>query len=110
MEIVTGFFAYLVSYAHSLLVMPTYIYVAVIALFFGLIAKDFAGVIFGPVMAGFIFLAVVVLAPVLLNNASLKFPEMDLAFAKLALAVYIVFLVLDTVVFLIKKLILKITG
>jgi len=110
MEIVTSFPAYFVSYVQSLMVMPTYIYVAVIALFFGLITKDFGSVIFGPVIAGLIFLAVGVLEPVVMGTGSLKLPEMDLAFAKLAVAVYIVFLVLDTVVFLIKKLILKIIG
>ena len=108
MEIVTSFPAYFVAYAHTLAVMPTIIYVGVIALFFGLITKDFGGMIFTPLVAGLIFLAVQIVEPVFVKHTALAFPAMDLAFAKLAVAVYLVFLVLDTVVFLVKKLILKI--
>ena len=108
MHIVTSFPPYFVGFLHSLLVSPTYIYVAVIALFFGLITKQFAGVIFIPVLATVVFLAAQAVGPVVLNHAALAIPAFDLALAKTAVAAYIVFLVLDTVVFAIKKLILKI--
>ncbi len=110
MDVVTSFPAYFISFAHGLAVMPTIVYVGVIALFFGLVTKDFAGVIFTPVVAGLIFLAVQLVEPVVVKHAPLAFPALDLAFAKLAVAVYVVFLVLDLVVFLVKKVILKITG
>lgn len=110
MEIVTSFPSYFVAFVHGLAVMPTIAYVGVIALFFGLITKDIAGVIFTPVVAGLIFLAVQIVEPVVVKHAPLVFPAMDMAFAKLAVAIYLVFLVLDTVVFLIKKLVLKIIG
>ncbi len=108
MHIITSFSPYFVGFVHSLLVSPTYIYVAVIALFFGLITKQFAGVIIIPVVATVVFLAVQAVSPVVLNHAALVFPAFDLALAKTAVASYIVFLVLDTVVFAIKKLVLKI--
>lgn len=108
MHVITSFPPYFVGFLHSLLVSPTYIYVAVIALFFGLITKQFAGVIVIPVLATAIFLAAQVIGPVLLSHAALTVPAFDLALAKTAVAAYIVFLVLDTVVFAIKKLILKI--
>ena len=110
MEIVTSFHTYFVSFLHGLLVSPAYIYVGVIALFFGLITKRFAGVIFVPVVATAVYLAVLTLAPVIVNHAALTPPVFDLAYAKLALASYIVFLVLGAVVFAIKKLILKLVG
>ena len=110
MEIVTSFHTYFVSFVHGLLVSPTYIYVGVIALFFGLITRRFAGVIFVPVLATIIYLAVLTLAPVIVQHAELKPPVFDLAYAKLAVASYIVFLVLGAVVFAIKKLIQKFVG
>lgn len=108
MHVITSFPPYFVGFLHSLLVSPTYIYVGVIALFFGLITKQFVGVIVIPVLATVIFLAAQVIGPVLLSHATLTVPAFDLALAKTAVAAYIVFLVLDTVVFAIKKLILKI--
>jgi hypothetical protein len=110
MEIVTSFHTYFVSFLHGLLVSPTYIYVGVIALFFGLITRRLAGVIFVPVLATIIYLAVLTLAPVIVQHAELKPPVFDVAYAKLAIASYIVFLVLGAVVFAIKKLVLKLVG
>lgn len=110
MEIIQSFPAFFVGYVHSLPVMPTIIYVAIIALFFGLITQRLAGVIIVPILATAIFIAAQIIMPVVLNHAVLAAPVFDLAFAKLAVAGYIVFLVLDTVVFAIKKLILKIVG
>jgi hypothetical protein len=98
MHIITSFPPYFVGFLHSLLVSPTYI------------TKQFAGVIFIPVLATVIFLAAQIIGPVLLNHAVLATPAFDLALAKTAVAAYIVFLVLDTVVFAIKKLILKIVD
>jgi hypothetical protein len=108
MDIVTSFPAYFVGYVHTLLVMPTVVYVAVIALFFGLITNKFAGVILIPVLATIIFIAAQVIGPVVTSRAALTVPAMDCAFAKMAVASYIVFLVLDTVVFAIKKLVVAI--
>jgi hypothetical protein len=105
MEIVTSFPTYFVGFLHTLPVMPTVVYVAVIALFFGLITNKFAGVIVIPVLAAAIFIVAQVIGPVVLGHAALVVPAIDLAFAKLAVAAYVVFLVLDTVVFAVKKLI-----
>jgi hypothetical protein len=105
MEVVTSFPAYFVGFLHALLVMPTLVYVAVIALFFGLITEKFVGVIVIPVLAVVIFIAAQAIGPVVMSRATLMFPVFDLAFVKLAVASYIVFLVLDTVVFAIKKLV-----
>ena len=103
MHIVTSFPPYFISFLHSLPVSPTWIYVAVVALFFGLITDRFVGVILIPVLAAAIFLAAQVIGPVILSHSALTIPTFDLAFAKLAAAAYIVFLVLDTVVFAVKK-------
>ncbi len=105
MDVVTSFPAYFVGFLHTLYVMPTLVYVAVIALFFGLITKKFAGVIFIPVLATAVFVAAQAIGPVVISHADLVMPAFDLAFAKLAVASYLVFLVLDTVVFAIKKLV-----
>ncbi|GAA0557131.1 hypothetical protein [Rhizomicrobium electricum] len=105
MEVVTSFPTYFVGFLHTLCVMPTLVYVVVVALFFGLITNKFAGVIFIPVLAAAVFIAAQVIGPVVINNAALTMPEFNLAFAKMAVACYAVFLVLDTVVFAIKKLV-----
>jgi hypothetical protein len=76
----------------------------VIALFFGLITNKFAGVIFIPVLATAVFIAAEVIGPVVIKDAALTVPAFDLAFATMAVACYGVFLVLDTIVFGIKKL------
>lgn len=104
MEVVTSFPTYFVGFLHTLYVMPTVIYVAVIALFFGLITNKFAGVIIIPILATAIFIAAQTIGPVLTSHAELAMPEFNLAFAKIAIASYVVFLVLDTVVFGVKKL------
>ena len=59
---------------------------------------------------GFGRMAVLTLAPVIVQHAELKPPVFDLAYAKLAVASYIVFLVFGAVVFAIKKLVLKLIG
>jgi hypothetical protein len=105
MEVVTSFPTYFVGFVHTLYVMPTLVYVAVIALFFGLITNKFAGVIFIPVLATAIFIAAQAIGPALIGHAEMAMPAFDLALAKLAVASYAVFLVLDTVVFAIKKLV-----
>ena len=110
MEIVQSFPAYFVAYLHSLIIMPTVVYVAVIALFFGVITDKLSGVILTPIVATLVFVAAMAIGPVIMNHAALALPEFDLAFAKLVVASYAVFLVLDTIVFVIKKLILKIIG
>lgn len=108
MQVITSFPPYFCAFLHSLPASPTWIYVAAIALFFGLITDRFAGVILVPIVAAAVFLAAQVIGPVVLNHAALAMPDFNLALAKEAVAAYIVFLVLDTVVFAIKKLILKI--
>jgi hypothetical protein len=104
MEVVTSFPTYFVGFLHTLYVMPTLVYVAVIALFFGLITNKFAGVIIIPILATAVFVAAQAIGPVFVSHADLVTPAFDLAFAKMAAASYVVFLVLDTVVFGVKKL------
>jgi hypothetical protein len=110
MDIVTTFPSYFIAYVHSLLVMPAYIYVGVIALFFGITTARLPGVLFAPVIAAIVYIAAQAVIPPLLHHAEIVTPALDVALAKQAVALYVVFLVLDTVVFGIKKAIQAITG
>jgi hypothetical protein len=108
MEIVTSFPAYFVGFVHTLPVFPTVIYVGVIALFFGIVTARLPGILFIPVIAAVVYIAAQQVVPALLHHSEIALPVFDLAIAKLAVALYIVFLVLDTIVFGIKKAILAI--
>jgi hypothetical protein len=109
MEIVNSVHVFFVSVLHGVvLVSPNYIYAAVIALFFGLITKRAAGVFFIPVLATVVFLAALMIGPVVLKHEPLVYPTFDLDYAKHAGVYYVTFLVAGGVVFAIKKLILKI--
>lgn len=114
MNIVMDFWAYFTGeFLHGLLAMPIWIYVAVIALFFGLITVRFLGALIIPVLAAAIFIAALILGPVIISGKELTetLPDFQsMAFAQKAVASYLLFLVLDTVVFVVKKLILKIVD
>jgi hypothetical protein len=108
MDVVTSFPAYFVGFVHTLPVMPTIIYVGVIALFFGIVTARLPGVLFIPVLAAIVYIAAQQVIPPLLHHTEIAIPVFNLALAKLAVALYVVFLVLDTVVFGIKKAILAV--
>lgn len=110
MDIVTSFPAYFCSYVHTLYVMPNVIYAGVIALFFGIVTARLAGVFFVPVIATIVYIAAQAVIPAVINHAEIVVPAFDLALAKQAVALYVVFLVVDTVVFGIKKAILAVIG
>ncbi len=110
MDVVTSFPAFFCDYVHGLMVMPNIIYAGVIALFFGIVTARFPGVIFVPVVAAVVYVAAQAVIPPLMHSAEIVMPAFDLALAKQLVALYVVFLVADTVVFAIKKAILAITG
>ncbi len=110
MDIVTSYPAYFVAYVHSLIAIPNCIYAGVIALFFGIVTARLAGVFFVPVVATIVYLAAHAVIPPVLHHAEIVVPAFDLALAKQAVALYAVFLVVDTVVFGIKKAVLAIIG
>jgi hypothetical protein len=110
MDVVTSFPAFFCDYVHGLLVMPNIIYVGVIALFFGIVTARFPGVIFVPVVAAIVYLAAQAVIPPLLHHGEIVMPAFNLALVKQAVALYVVFLVVDTIIFAIKKAILAITG
>lgn len=108
MTFLMEFPAYFVGFLHSLLAMPHLAYAAVIALFFGIVTASKPGLVVVPVVAALVYIAALAIGPVVLNHAALVIPAMDLALAKMALAAYVVFLVVDTVVFALKKTVLKV--
>lgn len=109
MEIVNCVYAFFFQVLHDIVLhSPNYIYAAVIALFFGLITKRAAGVVFIPVLATVLFLVALVIGPVVLKHAPLAYPDFNLDYAKHAGVYYVLFLVADTVVFAVKKLVLAI--
>jgi hypothetical protein len=110
MDIVTSFPAYFLSYVHTLYVMPNIIYAGVIALFFGIVTARMAGVLFVPVIATIVYIAAQIVIPAVMHHAEIVAPVFNLALAKQAVALYIVFLVADTVVFGVKKAILAVIG
>jgi len=108
MDVVTSFPAYFAGFVHTLPVFPTYIYVAVIALFFGLAAERVGGVLFLPVLSAVVFVAALAVIPPLLANGDITVPAFDLDLAKKLVAAYAVFLVLGAVVFAVKKVLVAI--
>lgn len=107
MAVLTDFAAYFVSFLHTVLVMPHVAYAGVIALFFGIVTASVAGLIVVPVVAAIVYIAALALGPVVLNHAPLIVPSVDIALAKELIAAYLVFLVADTIVYAIKKAVLK---
>lgn len=110
MDIVTSFPAFFCGYVHGLLVMPNIIYAGVIALLFGLATARFPGVIIMPVLAAIAYVAAQAVIPPLLHHGDIVMPAFDLALVKQLVALYVVFLVVDTVIFGIKKAVLAIIG
>ncbi len=108
MDIVTSFPAYFMDFVKTLEVAPAYYYVAVIALFFGIVTARAGGVFFVPVLAAVVYIAAQQVVPALIHHAEITVPVFDLALAKKVVALYVVFLVLDTVVFAVKKAILAV--
>jgi hypothetical protein len=110
MDIVTSFPTYYMDFVHGLMVAPNYIYVGVIALFFGVVAVRLPGVLFLPVLAAIVYVAAQIVIPAVVHHTAIVTPVFDLALAKKLVALYIVFLIVDTVVFAIKKAVLAVIG
>lgn len=108
MDVVTSFPTFFVDYVHGLAVAPAYYYVAVIALFFGIVTARVGGALFTPVIAAIVYVAALQVVPALLHHGEITMPAFDLELAKKLVALYVVFLVLDGIVFGIKKAILAI--
>lgn len=108
MDIVTSFPAYFMGVIHTLQATPALYYVAVIALFFGIVTARAGGVFFVPVFAAIVYIAAQDVVPALLHHQEIVFPKFGLALVKMVVALYIVFLVLDTVVFGVKKAVLAV--
>jgi hypothetical protein len=110
MDVVTSFPAYFMDVVHGLCVAPAYFYVAVIALFFGVVTSRVGGVFFVPVVAAVVYIAAQQVIPALLHHTEILVPAFNLALVQKLVALYIVFLVVDTIVFGIKKAILAVLG
>jgi|GEM_PF-1326892 len=110
MAVLAGFPAYFVEFLHALLAMPHLAYAAVIALFFGIVTASKPGLVLVPVVAALVYIAALAIGPVVLNHAPLAVPAIDLAFARQALAAYLVFLLAGIIVFGLKKAALKVIG
>lgn len=108
MDIVTSFPAFFMGVIHTLQSAPAYYYVAVIALFFGIVTSRSGGVFFVPVLAAIVYIAAQQAIPALLHHKEIVAPAFDLALVKTVVALYVVFLVLDTVVFGVKKAVLAV--
>lgn len=108
MAILAGFPAYFIAFLHDISAVPHIYYAVVIAVFFGIATASRPGLVIVPVIAAIVYIAALVLGPVLINNAKLIVPEFDVALAKQLLATYIVFLVADTVVYIVKKYALRV--
>lgn len=110
MDVVTSFPAFFVGFAHSLAVAPAYYYVVVIALFFGIVTGGFGGALFTPVFAAVVYVAAQQIVPALIHHTEIVTPAFNVALVKELVALYVVFLILDGIVFGIKKAILAIVG
>ncbi|MDR3527190.1 MAG: hypothetical protein P4L57_07900 [Rhizomicrobium sp.] len=106
MAIFAGFAGYFVSFLHHVLVMPHVVYAGVVALFFGIVTASRPGLVVVPIIAAVVYIAALALGPVVLNNAALVVPAFDVALARELIAAYLLFLVADTIVYIIKKIIL----
>jgi hypothetical protein len=109
MHILTAFPGYFLGYVKGL-GLSQLIEVGVIALFFGMAAPGVASVIFLPIVAVIVYLAVDAVVPVVLHNAPLVVPAFDNALLEKAVALYVLLLAACIVVFAIKKIVLGIRG
>jgi hypothetical protein len=109
MDIITGLPAYLQQFVHGL---DHYhmIQAAVIALFFGIAASSIAGVIIVPVIAAIVYIAADAVIPPLLHHTAIAMPMFDKHMLQEALALYVFFLVAVAIIFVVKKLVLAVTG
>jgi hypothetical protein len=104
MDVITNFPTYFVADLDSI----NYLYAGIVAVIFGLLARKTLGVILLPVVAAVIYLAAVMYVPLLLNGGAITMPALDKGLLERLISFYVVFLVADLVVFIIKKLIQKI--
>ena len=104
MDVITNFPTYFVENLHSI----NYLYAGIVAVVFGILAGRAFGIIVWPVIASAVYLAAVMYVPVLLNGGEFVMPVFDKALLEQFIAFYVIFLVADTVVVIIKKLIQKI--
>jgi len=110
MDVITSFPTYFMDYVHTVMAMPNCIYAGVIALFFGIVTARAPGVVFVPVVAAVVYIAALAVIPPLLAHADIVAPVFDKALLEKGIALYVIFLVADTVVFAIKKAIMAIFG
>ena len=108
MAFLSGFPAYFFTFLHNLSSVPHVYYAVVIAVFFGITTASRPGLVVVPLIAAIVYIAALVIGPVVLQHAKLVVPAFDLALAKQVLAAYIVFLVADTVVYVVKKYVLRV--
>ncbi len=107
MAVLAGFPEYFVGFLHSLIAMPHVAYAAVVALFFGLVTISRPGLLLVPVIAAIVYIAALTVGPVVISHAQLVVPGFDIALAKELFAAYLVFLVADTIIYVIKKCVLR---
>jgi len=103
MDVINNFPTYFVENLHSI----NYLYAAIVAVVFGLLARRIAGIILLPVIASVVYIAAVMYVPSLLNGGAIAMPALDKVLLEEFIAFYVIFLVADFVVFLVKKIVQK---
>ncbi|GAA0538165.1 hypothetical protein FHS83_003545 [Rhizomicrobium palustre] len=107
MALISGFPAYFVGFVAALLSMPLVFCGAVVAVFFGLVTVSRAGLVLVPAVAAIVFTTLSVFVPNLIGHAPLSIPAFDVMLLRGLVAAYVVFLIADSVVFAVKKAILR---
>jgi hypothetical protein len=107
MDFLTGFPGYFVNFLTDIITAPHVFYAAVVALFFGLATASKPGLLFVPVIAAIVYVAALAVGPVVIGHAKLVVPALDVALFRQLLAAYLVFLVADAIVYIVKKYLLR---
>jgi len=109
MDIITHFHTNFLDFVHHLSTLQ-WIVVAIIALFFGVATGSVVGLFLAPVLAAIVYIAADNVIPPLMHHTSFVMPAFDKAMLHEAVILYVGFFVAILVIFVVKKIILKITG
>jgi hypothetical protein len=107
MAFLTGFPGYFVSFLTDLITVPHVVYAAAVAVFFGLATISKPGLLLVPVIAAIVYITALAVGPVVISHAKLVVPALDIALIRQLLAAYLAFLVADTLVYVVKRYLLR---
>jgi len=110
MAAVISFPSFFISFIQTLIAMPQLYYAAVIALFFGIVTASKPGLIVVPAIAAIVYVTALAFVPAFLHHADLVVPAMDAKLAQAIAAAYVVFLIADSLIYAVKKTLLKAIG